>query len=102
MRKSTFLKLIGVAEPNTLSKTVILGYVSHKLISFGMENMGDNIWPILWLLSWKQSSFNLWPTWICSHSEEEVCSAVKVTVDSKCILTGSLHMPCASSERRRK
>ena len=102
MGKTTLLELVGVADAHTLSKTVILHNVIHKLLSLYMENMTDNIWTILWLLAWKQSSLDLWPMWICSHDEEEVSSAVEITVYSKSILTDGLYMPCTLCEREGK
>ena len=57
MRKSTFLKLVGIAKPTALSKTVFLGYVSCELISFGIENMGDNMYldnPLAFVLEARQ------------------------------------------------
>ena len=51
MGKTTLLELIGVADAYTLSKTVILHNVIHKLLSLCMENTADDIWVILWLLS---------------------------------------------------
>ena len=92
--KTTLLELIGVADAYTLSKTVVLHNVIHKLLLLCMENTADDIWTILWLLSWKQSSLDLWPMWICSRGEEEVCPAIEITVYSKSILTDGLHMPC--------
>ena len=102
MGKTMLLELIGVADAYTLSKTVILHNIAHKLLSFCMENRADNIRRILWLLAWKQSHLELWPMWICSHGEEEVCPAVEIMVYSKSVLTGGLHMPGAACEGGRK
>ncbi len=99
MGKTTLLELIGVADAYTLSKTVILHNIAHKLLSLCMEHTADDIWTILWLLAWKQSSLDLWPMWICSHGEEEVCPAIEIMVYSKSVLTGGLHMPCTACKR---
>ena len=93
------LELVGVADAHTLSKTVVLYIVIYKLLLLCMENIADDIWTILWLLAWKQSSFDLWPVWICSHSQEEVSSTVEIMVYSKSILAGGLHMFCTAYER---
>ena len=50
MGKTTLLELVGVADAYTLSKTVVLHNVIHKLLSLCMENMADDIWTIFWLL----------------------------------------------------
>ena len=99
MGKTTLLELIGIADANALSETVVLHDVIHKLLSLCMENAADDIWTILWLLAWKQSSLDLWPMWICSHGEEEVSPAIEIMVHSKGVLTGGLHMPCTACER---
>src|SRR6266540_2792378 len=102
MGKTTLLELIGLADAYTLSKTVILCNITHKLLSLCMENTANDIWTVLWLLAWKQSSLDLWPMWICSHGEEEVSPAVEIMVYSKSVLTGGLHMPGAACEGGRK
>ena len=99
MGKTTLLELIGIADANALSETVVLHDVIHKLLSLCMENAADDIWTILWLLAWKQSSLDLWPMWICSHGEEEVSPAIEITVHSEGVLIGGLHMPCTACER---
>ena len=99
MEKTTLLELIGVADTYTLSKTVVLHNIIHKLLWLCIKNITDDIWMILWLLSWKQSSLDLWPMWICSYGEEEVCPAIEIMIYSKSILTGGLYMPCTACER---
>jgi len=89
MRKTTLLELIGVADAHTLSKTVILYNIAHKLLSLCMEHTADDIWTILWLLAWKQSSLDLWPMWICSHGEKVVSPAIEITVYSESVSTKS-------------
>ena len=91
IEKTMLLELIGVADVYTLSKTVILHNIIHTLLSLCMENTADDIWIILWLLFWKQSSLDLWPMWICSHGQKEVNPTVEITIYSESILTGGLY-----------
>jgi len=56
MRKGSLLKLIGSDKALALSKSTTF-YVFYEFLSLVMEDTVDEIWTVLWLLSWKQSVF---------------------------------------------
>ena len=87
MRKTLFLKLIGVDYSNTFLKNTIFD-VFDQSISFGMENTINQIWMILWPFAWQKCIFDLFPIGICSHNDKKICT-LEVMIDGKGILTGS-------------
>ena len=90
VRKTPFLKLVGIDYSNTFPKNTIFD-VFDESISFGMEDMVNQIWTILWPFAWQKCILDLLPIRICSHSDEKICT-LEVTIDGSAPLP--LKDPC--------
>ena len=97
VKQATLLKLVGVAVSNGFSQASYLHDILEHLLTLHVKDSADNIWTIPRLLARKKSRSDFWPVGIGSHSGKEI-SSLEVTVESQCILTACLQIPCAPSK----
>ena len=72
MRQTALLPLDCVHPGHNGSKHTSLCEIGHKLVELPLEHSGDNVGPILCLLTGEQMLSDLIPFWIAGDSDEQV------------------------------